>query len=80
MKFLTFDKTDFTKAIDLVLGRISEKLLPDSEPIVCLGSCRMDRVDHQLAYYHTLLLAAERSPVPIYLIQVNPVNTPKYAQ
>lgn len=63
------NKTDFTKAIDLVLGRISEKLLPDNEPIVCLGSCQMNRVDHQLAYYHTLLMAAERSPVPIYLIQ-----------
>lgn len=65
------NKTDFTKAIELVLGRIEEKLLPDDKATVVLGSSRMDRADHQLAMYHTLLQAANRSSLPLYLIQDN---------
>ena len=54
----------------MIIDRVEEGLLPDDQPVVVLGSCRMDRADHQLAMYNSLLIADKRSSVPVYLVQV----------
>ena len=45
-------------------------MLPADKPIVAMASTKMDRADHQLAFYHSLYKTALETITPVYLIQV----------
>ena len=45
-------------------------MLPADKPIVAMASTKMDRADHQLAFYHSLYKTALETVTPVYLIQV----------
>jgi len=63
------NSTDFSKALKLVTDRISDGMLPADKPIVAMASTKMDRADHQLAFYHSLYKTALETITPVYLIQ-----------